>query len=533
MSEFLSLHDAVAGLVRPGDTVALEGFTHLIPFAAGHEVIRQGIGELTLIRMTPDLLYDQMIGCGLAKRLVFSWGGNPGVGSLHRLRDAVERGWPRPIELEEHSHAAMAHAYAAGAANMPAAFFRGYVGSDLAAVNPNIRFIDCPFTGERLAAVPAHRPDVAIVHAQKADRDGNVLLEGIVGVQKEAVLAARRSLVTVEEVVDALPRTSPNAVVLPSWTVTAIAVAPGGAQAVVRARLLRARQRVLRRVGRHLARSRNVPGLDRRARPVAIGRGRVMSWTAVEMMTVSAARALADDDVCFVGIGLPSAACNLARLTHAPRLRLVYESGTIETRPDVLPLSIGDGELCETALTTVSVPEMFQYWLQGGRITIGFLGGAQVDRFGNLNSTVIGDYARPTVRLPGGGGAPEIAACCRRTFIVMRHSRRAFVDRLAFVTTLGHGPTGQERRALGLTTEGPVLLVSDLCIMRPHPETKELQVTSLHPGVTREQVVEQTGWPVAFAGTVVETPAPTARELEVLRDLQARTAAAHGVAPAE
>jgi len=258
-----------------------------------------------------------------------------------------------------------------------------------------------------------------------------------------------------------------------------------------------------------------------------------MSWTAVEMMTVSAARALADDDVCFVGIGLPSAACNLARLTHAPRLRLVYESGTIETRPDVLPLSIGDGELCETALTTVSVPEMFQYWLQGGRITIGFLGGAQVDRFGNLNSTVIGDYARPAVRLPGGGGAPEIAACCRRTFIVMRHSRRAFVDKLAFVTTLGHGPTGQERRALGLTTEGPVLLVSDLCIMRPHAETKELQVTSLHPGVTRDQVVEQTGWPVAFAGTVVETPAPTARELEVLRDLQARTAAAHGVAPAE
>jgi glutaconate CoA-transferase subunit B len=176
---------------------------------------------------------------------------------------------------------------------------------------------------------------------------------------------------------------------------------------------------------------------------------------------------------------------------------------------------------------------MFQYWLQGGRITIGFLGGAQVDRFGNLNSTVIGDYARPTVRLPGGGGAPEIAACCRRTFIVMRHSRRAFVDRLAFVTTLGHGPTGRERRALGLTTEGPALLVSDLCIMRPHAETKELQVTSLHPGVTREQVVDETGWPVAFAATVDETPAPTARELDVLRDLHARTAVAHGVAAAE
>jgi glutaconate CoA-transferase subunit B len=255
-----------------------------------------------------------------------------------------------------------------------------------------------------------------------------------------------------------------------------------------------------------------------------------MTCSAVEMITVSAARALANDDVCFVGIGLPSAACNLARLTHAPRLRLVYESGTIEARPDVLPLSIGDGELCETALTTVSVPEMFQYWLQGGRITIGFLGGAQVDRFGNVNSTVIGDYATPLVRLPGGGGAPEIASLCQRTFIVMRHSRRSFVDRLAFVTTLGHGPTGRERRALGITTEGPALLVSDLCIMRPHPETKELQVTSLHPGVSREQIVEQTGWTVSFADHVEETPAPTPHELEVLRDLHARTAAAHGVA---
>jgi glutaconate CoA-transferase subunit B len=251
------------------------------------------------------------------------------------------------------------------------------------------------------------------------------------------------------------------------------------------------------------------------------------------MMTVAAARALSNDDVCFVGIGLPSAACNLARLTHAPRLRLVYESGTIEARPHVLPLSIGDGELCETALTTVSVPEMFAYWLQGGRITIGFLGGAQVDRFGNVNSTAIGDYARPAVRLPGGGGAPEIAACCRRTYIVMRHSRRAFVDRLAFVTTPGHGPTGRERRALGLTTEGPALVVTDLCTMRPDPETKELRVTSLHPGVTREQVTAETGWPLAFAATVDETPPPSAGELEALRDLHARTAVAHGVAATE
>lgn len=229
MSRVLSLADAVAELVHSGDTVALEGFTHLIPFAAGHEIIRQGIDDLTLIRMTPDLLYDQMIGSGSARKLVFSWGGNPGVGSLHRLRDAVEHGWPRPLEIEEHSHSAMAHAYAAGASGMPSAFFRGYAGSDLPLVNSRIRFVDCPFTGETLAAVPAHRPDVAIVHAQKADRDGNVLFEGIVGVQKEAVLCARQSLVTVEEIVDVLPRTSLNAVILPSWTVTAIAVAPRGA----------------------------------------------------------------------------------------------------------------------------------------------------------------------------------------------------------------------------------------------------------------------------------------------------------------
>jgi glutaconate CoA-transferase subunit A len=228
MSVVMSLPDAVRQFVRPGDRVALEGFTHLIPFAAGHEIIRQGIGDLTLIRMTPDLLYDQLIGAGCAKKLVFSWGGNPGVGSLHRLRDAVEKGWPRPLEIEEHSHAAMAHAYAAGASGMPAAFFKGYRGSELPSVNPRIKFIECPFTGESLAAVPALRPDVAIVHAQKADRAGNVLFEGIIGVQKEAVLASTRAIVTVEEIVDRF-QTGPNAAILPSWTVAAIAVARGGA----------------------------------------------------------------------------------------------------------------------------------------------------------------------------------------------------------------------------------------------------------------------------------------------------------------
>lgn len=230
MARFMSLPEAVATLVRDGQSVALEGFTHLIPFAAGHEIIRQGRKDLTLIRMTPDLIYDQMIGMGCARKLIFSWGGNPGVGSLHRFRDAVENGWPGPLQLEEHSHAAMASAWWAGAAGLPVAILRGYVGSGLSEVNPNIRFIEDPFTGSRLAAVPALRPEVGIVHAQRADSQGNVLFEGIVGVQKEVVLASSVSLVTVEEVVERLAPPSPNSVVLPGWAVDVIAACPGGAR---------------------------------------------------------------------------------------------------------------------------------------------------------------------------------------------------------------------------------------------------------------------------------------------------------------
>jgi glutaconate CoA-transferase, subunit A len=227
MGELVSLRSAVEALVHDGDVVALEGFTHLIPHAAGHELIRQGRRDLTLIRMTPDVVHDQLIGAGCARRLVFSWAGNPGVGSLYRLRDAVENGWPRPLELEEHSHAGMAAAYAAGAANLPFGTLRGYTGGDLAA-RTTVRRVTCPFTGEELAAVRAHRPDVGVVHAQQADRLGNVQLWGISGVQKEVVLASARSIVTVEEIVDGLePR--PGGVVLPSWTIDAVAVAPGGA----------------------------------------------------------------------------------------------------------------------------------------------------------------------------------------------------------------------------------------------------------------------------------------------------------------
>ncbi|MFI6996861.1 CoA transferase subunit A [Nocardia sp. NPDC050175] len=228
MARISSLADAVAELVHDGDIVALEGFTHLIPVAAGQEIIRQRRRELTLVRMTPDIVYDQLIGAGCAAKLVFSWGGNPGVGSLHRFRDAVEHAWPRALEIEEHSHAGMANRYVAGASGLPFAVLRGYVGTDLPTVTETIKPITCPFTGEQLTAVPAINPDVTVIHAQRADRAGNVQLWGLLGVQKEAVLAARRSLVTVEEIVDELAPV-PGAIVLPAWAVTAVAEVPGGA----------------------------------------------------------------------------------------------------------------------------------------------------------------------------------------------------------------------------------------------------------------------------------------------------------------
>lgn len=252
-----------------------------------------------------------------------------------------------------------------------------------------------------------------------------------------------------------------------------------------------------------------------------------MNYTPTEIMTVAAARGLKNTDVCFVGIGAPSAACNLARLTHAPDITLIYESGTIATKPNVLPLSIGDGELCETAMTTVSVPEMFRYWLQGGRITVGFLGGAQIDRFANLNTTVVGDYARPKVRLPGGGGAPEIAVHCHEILIIMAQSPRAFAGHLDFITSIGHGAGGDSRARLGLKTKGPTRLITDLCVFAPDPETREMTVVSIHPGVTRDTIQQNTGWPVRYAARVEETPAPTSSELSVLRELQERTRRAH------
>ncbi len=229
MASFLSLHDAVAANLNDGDTVAFEGFTHLIPYAAAHEAIRQGFKDLKLLRMTPDIVYDQMIGMGMASKVIFSYAGNPGVGLLRRMRDAIENDFPRTIETVEHSHSAMAQAYEAGASGLPLAVFRGYKGAGLPAVNPDIKSVTCPFTGENLAAIPAHRPDVTFIHAQKASARGDVLVEGIIGVQKEAALAAKRVVVTVEEVVPDFAGLHPNLCVLPHWTIDAVAVVPGGA----------------------------------------------------------------------------------------------------------------------------------------------------------------------------------------------------------------------------------------------------------------------------------------------------------------
>lgn len=251
------------------------------------------------------------------------------------------------------------------------------------------------------------------------------------------------------------------------------------------------------------------------------------TYTADEMMTIAAARMVKNGAVLFVGIGLPSAAANLARLTHAPDVVLVYESGTIGTKPSVLPLSIGDGELAETADTVVPLVEIFTYWLQGGRITLGFLGAAQIDKFANINTTVIGDYKKPSVRLPGAGGAPEIAASCGEVLITLRQNKRAFIDKLDFVTSSGHMTGGDSRDKLKLPGKGPTAVITDLGILTPDPVTKELVLTSIHPGVTVEKVVEATGWPLKVAPQLATTAPPTAQELSVLRDLHARTAKAH------
>jgi glutaconate CoA-transferase, subunit B len=253
-----------------------------------------------------------------------------------------------------------------------------------------------------------------------------------------------------------------------------------------------------------------------------------VAYTSDEMMTVAAARMLRNGAVCFVGIGLPSTAANLARLTHAPDAVLVYESGPIGAKPAVLPLSIGDGNLAETADTVVSTPEIFRYWLQGGRIDVGFLAAAQLDRFANINTTVVGPYEKPKVRLPGAGGAPEISSSAKQVLIIVKQTKRTFVEKLDFLTSVGFLSGGNSRELARLPGKGPVAVISDLCILQPHPVSRELEVTRIHPGVNREMISKSTGWEIRFAENCAATEAPNSTELETLRDLKARTAAAHG-----
>ena len=497
MAEIVSLAEAIAAAVRDGDTVAMEGFTHLIPHAAGHEVIRQRRRELTLVRMTPDIIYDQLIGAGCARKLIFSWAGNPGVGSLHRFRDAVERGWPGPLELEEHSHAGMANRYQAGASGLPFAILRGYRGTSLGEHTAGVADITCPFTGETLTAVSALRPDVAVVHAQQADRRGNVQFWGITGVQKEAVLAAARSVVTVEEIVDSLPPT-PGAVVLPAWAVSYVAAAPGGAHPSYALGYSARDNGFYRGLGRDQPGPGEVRCLAERAR-LRPG-GRAMSeptgnYSPDEMMAVTAARSLRDGMTCFVGIGLPSEAANLARAVHAPNLVLIYESGTIGAKPARCRCRSATASSPRPRTPSSACRRSSTTGCSRAASTSASSARAQLDRYGNINTTVVGDsYDHPVVRLPGAGGAPEIAAACKEVIVVLRQSRRTFAQRLDFVTSVGYGDGPGSRERLGLTGGGPRQVITDLGVLRPDPDTLELVLTELYPGVSVAQVQEKTGW---------------------------------------
>ena len=415
------------------------------------------------------------------------------------------------LEIEEHSHAGMANRYVASASGLPFAVMRGYNGTSLPEHTDTIKSITCPFTGEQLTAVPALGLDVGIIHAQRADRQGNVQLWGQTGVQKETVLGAKRSIVTVEEIVDELDD-RPYAVVLPRWVVTRVCEVPGGAKPSY------AQDYYDRDNDAYKAWDAISPG-PRAVRPVA--GGAVSDYEADEMMSVEAARQLRDTTACFVGIGLPSTGANLARRTHNPDLVLVYEAGAIGAKPPRLPLSIGDGMLGETADYIAAVPEIFNYWVQPGRIDVGFLGAAQIDRFANINTTVVGDYAHPKVRLPGAGGAPEIAASCGEVIVIVRQTKRAFVEKVDFITSVGHvdGPGARER--LGLRGKGPTKVITDLGILEPDPETRELVLTHVHPGITAEQAQEATGWDLRIADDLQTTEPPTEEELKALRELVA------------
>ncbi len=547
------MRDAIAAIVRDGDTVAIEGFTHLISFAAGHEIIRQGRRDLTLCRMTPDLIYDQMVAAGVARKLVFSWLGNPGVGGLHAIRRVTE-GDAASLELEEYSHFGMVARYTAGAANLPFFPIRSYFETDLPVANPLIRPIESPYGDGTVYAVPPLKPDVTIVHAQRASAAGDTQVWGLLGCQKEAAFAAERVIVVVEEVVsEDVIRADPNRTIIPGLIVDAVVVEPWGAHpsyvqgAYDRdnrfyrewdaiSRSAEGTETLAPGVGPRRRRPGRVP---RQARPRAtdgaparlgaVGRSRLrdvrmsdggVGFSRTEMMIVAAARELAGQRVCFVGVGLPNIAVNLAKRTVSPDMELVYEAGVFGARPARLPLSIGDPTIVTGATAVTSMFELFAFYLQGGLVDVGFLGAAQIDRFGNINTTVIGSYDHPTTRLPGSGGACEIAINARQVFVIMRQSARSFVDRIDFRTSPGNlgGAEQSERirREQGWLGRGPSVVVTDLGIYH-FGETGEMRLDSLHPGATLDDVRATMGWSPAISPTLAETPAPTPDELRLIR----------------
>ena len=550
------MHDAVEALVRDGDTVAIEGFTHLICFAAGHEIIRQRRRDLTLCRLTPDVVYDQMIGAGVASKLVFSWLGNPGVGSLHAIRRRIEHADPAPIEIEEYSHFGMVCRYVAGASNLPFFPIRSYDESDIPKVNPNIRSMVSPYEdATEIHVVPPLKPDVAIVHAQRADASGDAQIWGLLGCQKEAAFAADRVIVVCEEMVEeSVIRADPEPHGDPRRDRRrrgggAVRVSP-----LVHAGVLRPRQRVLPGVGCDRARCRLArrvarrmglrPGEPRRVRRedgratlgfAAAGSGHVrrgrlravrvsdaaatdLGYTKSEIMIAASARQLDAVRNCFVGVGLPNIVCNLAQRTVSPDLQLVYESGVFGARPERLPLSIGDPTLVTGATAVTSMFELFAYYLQAGLIDVAFLGAAQIDRFGNINTTVIGDYDHPKVRLPGSGGACEIAINARQVMVIMRQGTRSFVDTIDFRTSPGHSGDPAHDAARGWWGSGPTSVVTDLGTYAFDASTGEMTLTTLHPGVTLEQVRDNMGWEPRVADGLGETPAPSDEELRLIRE---------------
>jgi len=527
-SKLCSMREALADGVRDGDTLFIDGFTHLICFAAGHEIIRQGRRRLTAVRLTPDLVYDQLLEAGCVDKLVFSWAGNPGVGSLHGLRRKSEAAAATKVVLEEYSHFGLLARLMAGAAGLPFWPLDNFGGSDIAAKNPAIRSVDCPYTGKKIATVPALRPDVTVVHCQRADAEGNAQVWGLYGSQKEAAFAAKKVIVVAEQIVPtATIRRDPNRTMVPGMIVSHVVHEPWGCHpSFVQGFYDRdndfyvAWEDVSRQAETYadwLAEF--VHGVPDRAGYMKKLGGPLIGPLAAQT-PACAGRGLGERDGGIVGSGLPNLACNLAREVHAPDLFMIYESGAVGAVPERLPVSIGDPALVTDSLQVVSQADIFQCFLQRGLIEVGFLGGAQIDKWGNINTTVIGDYANPKVRLPGSGGACEIAVHSKRLLVIMRMSKRAFVEKCDFVTSPGHRTRdGKTRADLGLPGGGPTKIISDLGVLEFDPaQGGEAVLTETYPGVTVDQVRAACGWDLKVAATVKPAAVPDAKVVGLLRD---------------